>query len=166
MQKEIQLVLSPKEASTIQNNKVLVSKQLDISISGIKHIEVVRKSIDARKRDVKINVWLNVYINEEPKDLNPVVAYPDVSKAESAIVVGSGPAGLFAALKLIELGYKPIVIERGKTVSERKRDLAKINRESIVDPDSNYAFGEGGAGTFRTGNFILALKKEVVFKKS
>jgi hypothetical protein len=165
MQKEIQLVLSPKEAATIQDNKTFIAEHLSLEVSSINHIEVIRKSIDARKRDVKINVWLNVYINEDPQDLNPEVVYPNVQEAKSAIVIGAGPAGLFAALKLIELGIKPIVLERGKTVSERKRDLAKINRESVVDPDSNYAFGEGGAGTFSDGKLYTRSKKRGSVKK-
>ncbi len=165
MQKEIQLVLSPKEAANIHDNKVWIAEYLDIDVAEISYVEVIRKSIDARKRHVKINVWLNVYINEHPQNLNPKVDYPNVSQAKTAIVIGAGPAGLFAALKLIELGIKPIVLERGKAVSERKRDLAKINRASIVDPDSNYAFGEGGAGTFSDGKLYTRSKKRGSVKK-
>ena len=159
MQKELQLVLSPKEAAEISENKSLIAKQLNIEPKDISYIKVDRKSIDARKKPVKINVKLTVYINEKPNLEDVVIDYPNVSEKKPIIIIGAGPAGLFAALHLIELGYKPIVLERGKTVSERKRDLAKINREHIVDPDSNYAFGEGGAGTFSDGKLYTRSKK-------
>ena len=159
MQKELQLVLSPKEAAEITNNKDFIAKQLDISTDSITHIKVERKSIDARKRQVKINVRLTIFIDEKPNFEEVVINYPNVANKPTVIVVGAGPAGLFSALRLIELGLKPIVLERGKTVSERKRDLAKINREHIVDPDSNYAFGEGGAGTFSDGKLYTRSKK-------
>lgn len=159
MQKELQLTLSPKDATFISDNKTLVAAELKISELDISYIKVDRKSIDARKKQVKINVWLTVFINELPKQEDINISYPNVSDKEPVIIVGAGPAGLFAALKLIELGLKPIVLERGKTVSERKIDLAKINREHIVDPDSNYAFGEGGAGTFSDGKLYTRSKK-------
>ena len=159
MQKELQLVLSPKEAAEIADNKNLVSQELKIDINRIKHIEVYKRSIDARKKDVKINVWLTAFIDEKPETKLNKIQYPNVSDKTPIIIVGAGPAGLFAALHLIELNFKPIVLERGKTVSERKRDLAKINREHLVDPDSNYAFGEGGAGTFSDGKLYTRSKK-------
>ncbi len=159
MQKELQLILSPKEAANISEDKLLISKKLNIDINSVSYIKVERKSIDARKRDVKINVWVTIFIDEEPDSSLNLIHYPSVSNKKSVIVIGAGPAGLFAALRLIELGIKPIILERGKTVSERKRDLAKINREHIVDSDSNYAFGEGGAGTFSDGKLYTRSKK-------
>ncbi len=159
MIKELQLSLTPEQAFKIQEDKAFVSQQLSCSEEEIQCIEVLRKSIDARNRKVKINVRLAVYINEMPVDDSTQYDYKDVSQAPAVIVVGAGPAGLFAALRLIERGFKPIILERGKCVKERKRDLAKINREHIVDPDSNYAFGEGGAGTFSDGKLYTRSKK-------
>jgi uncharacterized FAD-dependent dehydrogenase len=130
-----------------------------ISFSEINGIRILKRSIDARKRQVKILMRAEVYIGEEMPVENLHPDYPDVSGKEAVIIVGAGPAGLFAALRLIELGFKPVILERGKTVSERKLDIAKINRESIVDPDSNYAFGEGGAGTFSDGKLYTRSKK-------
>jgi uncharacterized FAD-dependent dehydrogenase len=116
------------------------------------HIRKLRRSIDARSRQIRVNVSAEVYLNESPP---PLISYrkdyADVSQAPPAVVVGAGPAGLFAAIRLLELGMRPVVLERGKDVRTRRRDLAAINKEHIVNPDSNYCFGEGGAGTYSDG---------------
>jgi len=123
-------------------------------------IQKLRQSIDARNRQVKVNLEVELYVGEKPA---PVMEfeknYADVSKNKQAIVVGAGPAGLFAALRLIELGIKPIVIERGKDVQARRRDLSAINQDHVVNPDSNYCFGEGGAGTYSDGKLYTRSKK-------
>jgi uncharacterized FAD-dependent dehydrogenase len=159
MQKEITLVLSPQEAADEQLIKIAVLKTLQIDSKELIHFEIHRKSIDARNRQIKINVLLKAYISENPdiKVFEP--SFRQVENAKRVIIVGGGPAGLFAALRLIELGIKPIIIERGKEVSDRKRDIAKLNRESLVNPDSNYAFGEGGAGTFSDGKLYTRSNK-------
>lgn len=139
--------------------------QLDIRLDEINHIEIVKRSIDARKSPVKYNLRLAVYIGE---DFTPQTTFfnpRDVSNAPEVGIVGSGPAGLFAALNAIENGLKPVVFERGKDVRTRRRDLAKIHKEHIVDEDSNYCFGEGGAGTYSDGKLYTRSKKRGNVKK-
>lgn len=124
------------------------------------HIQKLRQSIDARNRQVKVNLEVELYIGEKPEQVMEFQKnYPDVSKNKQAVIVGAGPAGLFAALRLIELGIKPIVLERGKDVQTRRRDLSAINKDHIVNPDSNYCFGEGGAGTYSDGKLYTRSKK-------
>jgi uncharacterized FAD-dependent dehydrogenase len=159
MIKDIQLQLTPEEAAKVELYTAKAADFLAIDVEEITGIKVVKRSIDARKGQVKILMRAEVFIGEEMPEENLELNYPDVSKKDAVIIVGSGPAGLFAALRLIELGLKPIILERGKEVSDRKLDIAKINRESIVDPDSNYAFGEGGAGTFSDGKLYTRSKK-------
>ncbi len=159
MVKEIQIYLSPEEAAKEALFKAKIANELGVSPDEISGIRIIKRSIDARKRQVKILMRAALYIGEEMPEEKLMPDYPDVSNKEAVIIVGSGPAGLFAALRLIELGYKPVILERGKAVSERKLDIAKINRESIVNPDSNYAFGEGGAGTFSDGKLYTRSKK-------
>ena len=159
MIKDIQLQLTPEEASKQELYTAKAAEFLSIEVEEIKGIKVVKRSIDARKGQVKILMRAEVYIGEELPEEDLEMHYPDVHQKEPVIIVGSGPAGLFAALRLIELGMKPIILERGKEVSDRKLDIAKINRESIVNPDSNYAFGEGGAGTFSDGKLYTRSKK-------
>jgi len=148
MKHELQLVLSPEEAADEDVIKSIAAQQLSISANSITFIEILKRSIDARSRNIKINLKIEVYVNEQPL-VSPSykINYPDVTTKKRVIVAGTGPAGLFAALQLIENGLKPIIIERGKNVKDRRRDLAAINKEHIVNPHSNYCFGEGGAGT-------------------
>ncbi len=123
---------------------------------------MTRRSIDARQRNVMVNVSLRVYVDEEPADKSPVEAikYPALPDGcRSAVVVGAGPAGLFASLRLIELGIKPVLLERGKDVDSRRKDMAEIARSNRVNPDSNYCFGEGGAGAYSDGKLYTRSKK-------
>ena len=160
MQKDLNLVLTPREAATEELYKGIICSKLSVKPSDVKSIRILRKSIDARKRQVKINMAVRVFVNEEPPLLEcTFIEYQNVSDKPAVIVVGAGPAGLFAALRLIELGYKPILFERGKNVSDRKRDLAQLNRNHILDENSNYAFGEGGAGAFSDGKLYTRSKK-------
>jgi len=160
MQKELQLTVSPKTASDNLLIKTEVAKTLGVSADRINHITQVRRSIDARKRNIKINMMVHVYLdNEEPEQRDYSLEYPNVKNKKPVIIVGSGPAGMFAALRLIELGYKPIVLERGKDVQTRRKDLKKINQDHIVNSESNYCFGEGGAGTYSDGKLYTRSKK-------
>ena len=150
----------PHEAATAQSLKERVAKELAIDARTITHIRVLRRSIDARQRTIYVNLKLRVYINEEPQDdAYARVLYNKVEKCQPVVVVGAGPGGLFAALRLIELGLKPIVVERGKDVHERKKDLSNITRTQKVDPESNYCFGEGGAGAYSDGKLYTRSKK-------
>lgn len=159
MKHEINLSLSPKQAFEEQFYKPILADKLHVDESRIKLINVKRKSIDARQRLIKINLGVEVFIDELPSEERIEFKYDRVDQKPPVIIVGAGPAGLFAALRLIELGFKPIIFERGKNVSDRKRDIAKIHREHLVDPDSNYGFGEGGAGTFSDGKLYTRSKK-------
>ena len=156
----IRLRLSPKEASSEVFYRDRVAQHLRISTKDINYCRLIRKSIDARKSLIWIDVIMDVYVGEEPKDIVPTANYKDVSAAPQVIIVGAGPAGLFAALRCLELGLKPIVLERGCNVSDRKRDIAKLNTEHLVNDESNYCFGEGGAGTFSDGKlYTRSLKR-------
>ena len=150
----------PHEAATDRGLKERVARELAIDARTITHIRVLRRSIDARQRTIYVNLKLRVYINEEPQDdAYARVLYNKVEKCQPVVVVGAGPGGLFAALRLIELGLKPIVVERGKDVHERKKDLSNITRTQKVDPESNYCFGEGGAGAYSDGKLYTRSKK-------
>ncbi len=160
MIKEVNLRVLPVDAANEQAIRNVVSRETGESEDRIRAVRILRKSIDARQRTVFINLKVRVFIDEEPTDeLFDLVTYPDVSGAQQAVVVGAGPAGLFAALRLIELGVRPIVLERGKNVHERKRDIALISRQHRVDGESNYCFGEGGAGAFSDGKLFTRSKK-------
>lgn len=158
---EIQLQLPPEVASDEFLLKEYIAKQIRVSLDEIKHIVPLKRSIDARQKAIKINLKVLVFLQGD-NFIEPKIDFPDyknVSNAQEVIIVGAGPAGLFAALQLIELGLKPIVIERGKDVRGRRRDLKAINLEHIVNEDSNYCFGEGGAGTYSDGKLYTRSKK-------
>lgn len=160
MQKDIDIRVTPGQASDIQIIKQIYSQYLKIPVNNISSVHIIRRSIDARQRNIFVNLKVRGYMDELPADQPYVsVHYPDVSTAKQAVIVGAGPAGLFAALRLIELGIKPIVIERGRNVRDRKRDTALINHDHIVNPESNYCFGEGGAGAYSDGKLYTRSKK-------
>jgi uncharacterized FAD-dependent dehydrogenase len=161
MIKEIQLRVNLVEERKEDNLLYKASKQLGIDKSEISAVKVLRKSIDARKKDIIFNYKVAVYINEQvPEKSDYIFEYKDVSKAKEIHIIGFGPAGMYAALRCIELGYKPIVLERGKNVQDRRRDLKAINQDHIVNEDSNYCFGEGGAGTYSDGKlYTRSLKR-------
>ncbi len=146
--------MSPQEAVRAEARKSMAARALGTNISRINSVLIRRRSIDARQKQVAVRLLADVYIDEQPADeiiFENKFSYEDVSGKPAAIIVGCGPAGMFAALRLIELGIKPVIIERGKDVRNRRRDLAVISRQGIVNPDSNYCFGEGGAGTYSDG---------------
>ncbi|MBN8702658.1 MAG: FAD-binding protein [Bacteroidetes bacterium] len=167
MIKEISLVVSPAVAADKNQIKASVCSNFGILENEVTEVEILKRSVDARSRNIKINLKVRVFVNEIPtKDHDfKFKQYKKVSSNKTVIIVGAGPAGLFAALKLIELGVKPIVIERGKDVRERRRDLAAINKEQVVNPNSNYCFGEGGAGTYSDGKlYTRSTKRGDVFE--
>ncbi len=158
----IEMRVTPEVAYVPMRLQAAVSTRLRLDVNRIRLVKIVRRSIDARQRQVMVNLSLKVWIDENPSeaDCTPVCpVYPDVSGAPQAVVVGAGPAGLFAALRLIELGMRPVVLERGKSVEERGKDMARIARENVVDPNSNYCFGEGGAGAYSDGKLYTRSKK-------
>ena len=160
MSKLIQLNVSPETAADETAIRKLAGSLSGIPSYGISFLRMIRKSIDARKRDISINLEIEVFSgNEIPAPSIMPFNQQNVAGKSEVIIVGAGPAGLFAALRLIELGIRPVIIERGKDVSSRKRDIARISREQIIDPDSNYCFGEGGAGTFSDGKLYTRSKK-------
>ena len=161
MSQELLLQVAPEIAVNDQLIKEQVAKLIRVSVADIKHISILKRSIDARQKAIKINLKVAIYFQEDEfiEEKIQLPDYKNVSNFPEVIVVGAGPAGLFAALQLIELGLKPIVIERGKDVRGRRRDLKAINLEHIVNEDSNYCFGEGGAGTYSDGKLYTRSKK-------
>lgn len=160
MTQEFLLKLLPKEASSDSLIIRHIAGERDIDPATVTALRVLRRSIDARGRQVFVNLKVRLYINEKPEgDVFERIEYQDVSRKPKVTVIGAGPAGLFAALRLIELGYCPVIVERGKDVRERKKDLALITKEQRVDPNSNYCFGEGGAGAYSDGKLFTRSKK-------
>ncbi|WP_226389363.1 NAD(P)/FAD-dependent oxidoreductase [Penaeicola halotolerans] len=166
MKKLLNLTLSPKEAYDPIALKERVASELQMPADEPIVIRQLKRSIDARGRQVKVNLATEVYISEVPQNrISYDKSYPSLKDAPQAIIVGAGPAGLFAALRLCELGIKPIIIERGKDVRARRRDLAAINKDQVVNPESNYCFGEGGAGTYSDGKLYTRSKKRGDIKR-
>ena len=160
MYKEIELRITPEEAHDREIVNELLAMMLHVGQERIVHVEILRKSIDARQRRVVIQLKVGVHLDRvEQKERVFTPQYRDVSSAGTVVVVGAGPAGLFAALRLIELGKRPIVLERGKCVEERKQDLNRLYKTGVANEDSNYGFGEGGAGTFSDGKLFTRSKK-------
>ncbi len=161
MPQELLFQVSPVIATNEMLLKQHISKLISVDAKEIQHISILKRSIDARQKVVKFNLKVTIYLFGEPIQEAKIELpeYKNVENAQEVIVVGAGPAGLFAALQLIELGLKPILIERGKDVRGRRRDLKAINRDHIVDEDSNYCFGEGGAGTYSDGKLYTRSKK-------
>lgn len=159
MHKTFSFVLPPEIAYDSARLLAYTAQEMQTDEIDNLHIRPLKRSIDARSKQPKVNVQVEAFLGEKPTPLFTPIAYPDVSKKPQAIIVGAGPAGLFAGLRLIELGIKPIIIERGKDVQARRRDLAAINKHQTVNPESNYCFGEGGAGTYSDGKLYTRSKK-------
>ena len=160
MIKELQLRILPEEAANEQSLRRVACRETGESFESISAVRVLKRSVDARQRTVYMNLTLRVFINEECAENEfETIEYKDISNGKPVVVVGAGPGGLFAALRLIELGLRPVVIERGKNVRDRKKDIAIISREHCVNPESNYCFGEGGAGAYSDGKLYTRSKK-------
>ncbi len=160
MTQEFQIRVTPEVASSEENIKGYVAREKGLDARTVNCVRILKRSIDARQRQIFINLTLRVYINEMPQDDEyEHIVYPDVSSRPRVIVVGEGPGGLFAALRLIELGLRPVILERGKNVRERKKDLSLITKTQKVDGESNYCFGEGGAGAYSDGKLYTRSKK-------
>lgn len=160
MIQENQIRILPEQAASEESISRFLVTDKGINTKDITHVRVLKRSIDARQRTIYVNLKVRVYLNEQPEDEEFIrTEYQNVEGHTEAIVVGAGPGGLFAALRLIELGIRPIVVERGKDVHTRRKDIAKISREHLVNPESNYSFGEGGAGAFSDGKLYTRSKK-------
>ncbi len=160
MIQEYQIRILPEQAASEEGIKRYLAKEKGLDVRTLNQVRVLKRSIDARQRTIFVNLKVRAYINEFPQDDQYIhTEYPDVSSKPRVIVVGEGPGGLFASLRLIELGYRPIVLERGKDVRERKKDLSNITKTQKVDGESNYCFGEGGAGAYSDGKLYTRSKK-------
>jgi len=159
MQKDIEIVLFPNEVEQTEIINQKLAEGLKLPQNRIKGYEILKRSIDARSRKVIYRLQIKVFIDEEVTTQSFNIYYQNVSKAKPVIIVGAGPAGLFAALQCIENGLKPIIIERGKDVKQRRRDLAAINKQGLVNTESNYCYGEGGAGTYSDGKLYTRSNK-------
>lgn len=158
MIRQVQIDLSPAEAADQELIRKRSAGIAGIDAGSVSDVRILKRSVDARKQNIRINLIVEVFSGEK-RALPDPFRIQDVSNSREIIIVGAGPAGLFAALRLIELGLRPVILERGRDVSARKKDIAKISREHIIDPDSNYCFGEGGAGTYSDGKLYTRSKK-------
>lgn len=165
MKKELNLSLSPEQASDERYYRPVVAGLLNVKPEELTAVVVRRKSIDARQRQIRINMGVVAYLGEKPVTERKEYVYGQVDGKPAIGIIGAGPAGMFAALRLIELGYRPVIFERGRNVHDRKRDIVRIYREHQVNPDSNYGFGEGGAGTFSDGKLFTRSKKRGSVRK-
>ena len=160
MIEEYQIRILPEQAASEEGIMRYLSKEKGIDVRTLNQVRVLKRSIDARQRTIYVNLKVRAYINEFAQDDQYIhTEYPDVSSRPRVVVVGEGPGGLFASLRLIELGYRPVVLERGKDVRERKKDLSNITKTQKVDAESNYCFGEGGAGAYSDGKLYTRSKK-------
>ncbi len=160
MIEEFQLRILPEQAVDETSIKKAIGHEKKLDVRTLKSVRILKRSIDARQRVIYVNLKVRCYINEYPQDeAYQFTFYPDVKNSPQVVVVGAGPGGLFAALRLIELGLRPVVVERGKNVRDRKKDIARISREHKVDAESNYSFGEGGAGAYSDGKLYTRSKK-------
>ena len=160
MTNEYQLRVRPEVAANDSLLRQYISREEGFDVRTVTHVRILKRSIDARQRQIYVNLKVRVYINEEPQDeAYQLTEYGDVSGRHQVVVVGAGPGGLFASLRLIELGYRPVILERGKNVRDRKADLASITKRQVVDVESNYCFGEGGAGAYSDGKLYTRSKK-------
>ena len=160
MGKQIQINLTPSAAADEKSIRKIAASLAGIDMEAVTALRVIKRSVDARKKNIRVNLTVEVFSGEDSSvpainHFQPI----DVSSKQEVIIVGAGPAGLFAALRLIELGLRPVILERGRDVSTRKKDIALISREQTVNPDSNYCFGEGGAGTYSDGKLYTRSKK-------
>ena len=160
MVNEYQIRVVPEVAAQEDRLKVWLAEEYGFDVRTVYGVRILKRSIDARQRQIFVNLKVRVYVNEQPQDDAYVKTdYPNVEGRPQVIVLGAGPGGLFAALRLIELGLRPVVLERGKNVHDRKMDLANITRTQKVDSESNYCFGEGGAGAYSDGKLYTRSKK-------
>lgn len=160
MIQEYQIRVLPQIAASESGIKEFLETDKGLDARSVNHVKVLKRSIDARQRTIYVNLKVRVYINEEPEDEDFIrTEYRNVEGCPQVVIVGAGPGGLFAALRLIELGVKPVIVERGKDVHNRRVDIAKISREQTVDSESNYCFGEGGAGAYSDGKLYTRSKK-------
>ncbi|MBI3124450.1 MAG: FAD-dependent oxidoreductase [Ignavibacteriales bacterium] len=159
MKQEIEVVIPPEKINDYEFLRIQSAQKLKINLAEIKGVQAIRRSVDARSRNPVYRIKAIVYINEEPAELRTSIQYKPVQTKNNVVIVGMGPAGMFAALRLIELGIKPIIVERGKDVQLRRKDLKAIQQDGNVNPDSNYCFGEGGAGTYSDGKLYTRSTK-------